>query len=311
MTLNPQKLYTAFLQWNLCHEAQHGNKLDYCPLPVNGGGLTACVARSIKHIMGWIRQNTGRPFFVCLQEVWLDSEYSFLRALYHTAPPELGMVWTTVGRNTLLPMPILYNKAFHAPRFVSPSQWSTMDGGGTAVVYTSLNPLGSGSLGPGRPYVAILFGGVRSTIRDWVVTNVHAPHGMTSDTIINAMENGALDEYRNEIIHGEASIAVLGDFNAGYRQGSTVQLMGRRSVNDYQARGASCCWNLRTRDRNSRHMNSRDGSSMYDQIWIFDHKGYWKAPMYLRTLDWADEPIDAFTSDHRPVEAYISAVVSE
>ena len=95
MTLNPQKFYTAFLQWNLCHEAQHNNKLDYCLLP---GGLTACVARSIGHIMGWIQQNTGRPFLVCLQEVWLDSEYSFLHALYHNAPSQLGMVWTTVGR---------------------------------------------------------------------------------------------------------------------------------------------------------------------------------------------------------------------
>ena len=42
-------------------------------------------------------------------------------------------------------MPIMYNKTFHAPIFILPSQWFTMDGYGTTV-YKSKNPRGLGSL---------------------------------------------------------------------------------------------------------------------------------------------------------------------
>ena len=143
--------YTSFLQWNLCHEAQHDNILEYCPS--SGSGLTPCVQRSIERILGWIGQNIHRPFFVCLQEVWLDDRHSFLRAIQRDAPGRLGIVWTTV-RN--LHMPIMYNKTFHAPRLILPSQWFTMDGYGTTV-YKSKNPRGSGSLRRGRPYTAFLF----------------------------------------------------------------------------------------------------------------------------------------------------------
>ena len=203
-------------------------------------------------------------------------------------------------------MPIMYNKTFQTPRFILFSQWFTMDGYGRTV-YKSINPRGLGSVRRGRPYTAILFSGIQYNTRDWVVTNVHAPHRMTRNEIIKGMEAGALGNYIEEIRRGEVSVAVVGDFNTGHKPGSIANLMGLQSVHDYQARGASCCWDLQTRNTNNRRMNSVDGTSMYDQVWIFDGRGHWNVPRRIQTLDWADEPMIAFSSDHRPVEAYISA----
>ena len=123
MLLNQSKRYTAFLQWNLCHEAQHDNMLEYCLS--SGNGLTPGLQRSIERISGWIGLNMHGPSFACLQEVWLDNRHSFLRAIQRGAPGGLGTVWTTVGN---LHMPIIYNKTFHAPRFILPLQWSTRTG---------------------------------------------------------------------------------------------------------------------------------------------------------------------------------------
>ena len=150
-------------------------------------------------------------------------------------------------------------------------------------VYKSINPQGSGSLRRGGPSTAILCSGTQYNTRDWVATNVHAPHRMTSNEIIKAMEAGALGNYIEEIRRGEVCMAVLGDFNTGHRPRSTANLMGLQSVHDYQAREATCCWDLQTRNTNNRHMNSVDGTSMYDQAGVTGTaQGYykhWTGPM--------------------------------
>ena len=97
---------------------------------------------------------------------------------------------------------------------------------------------------------------------------------MTSNGVIEAMEAGELENYIYEIKHGELSVAVLGDFKTGHSPGSTTDLMGLQSVNRQQARRASCCWSLHTRDKDNPYMNSDDGTSTFDQIWIFDGKGH-------------------------------------